>query len=289
MKKLIYLFLLIFILSSTASAQDELIRVFGTAEPPCPEGAAYIPPGFLSNPSPLATGCVWKEIPFYLRQENPLFCFANETLEVFEVWAECNPYDTPGCEANCRDLEIIDGIATSPPSLAGAGVNLRGNELFGPIQDFSTNQRVINQVIMSCGLEGEFHFAQRLPTPTPTPAPPPKPDDLGCNVVKDFTDGPGAALWKPVSDNTRRPVFLLPDEYWTGEMGVGSGDVRGVDGGVVAGITRRTCCPNGGRAHFDVTVPASVLDQFNPLTVRLFLGNGMVECRKVPVASQRFD
>lgn len=111
----------------------------------------------------------------------------------------------------------------------------------------------------------------------------------GCNVETDFADGPGNALWKPVSDNTRLPVFLLPRGYWEGDMAVMGGDVVDTNGVVLAAVTRRTCCPNGGRAHFDVNVSAAALAASNPITVRLFLANGLTECRTVPNAAQRVD
>ncbi len=111
----------------------------------------------------------------------------------------------------------------------------------------------------------------------------------GCDVTTDFIDGGGNALWKPVSDNTRNPVFLLPSSYWSGSQGVSLIEILDRDGNVILNGSRRTCCPNSGRAHFDVPERASTLNASAPITVRLALNNGTTECRSVPVPTTRYD
>ncbi len=112
---------------------------------------------------------------------------------------------------------------------------------------------------------------------------------FGCDVTTDFSDGGGGALWKPVSDNTRQPVFLLPAEYWdSADKGVNDIDVLDANGNVIANGSRRTCCPNGNRAHFDVRTSCQSLGPA-PITIRMSLNGGTTECRTVPNPCSRFD
>lgn len=130
----------------------------------------------------------------------------------------------------------------------------------------------------------DARFSADPSTPTPTPGP------GGCNVTTDFQDGTGGgALWKPVSDNTRNPVFLLPSRYWSGSSGVNAIEVLGNAGQLLTNGSRRTCCPNGGRAHFDVPQRASTLNASAPITIRMTLNDGSTECRVVPVPTSRYD
>lgn len=69
-----------------------------------------------------------------------------------------------------------------------------------------------------------------------------------------FVDGPGGTLWKPVSDNTRRPVFLVGDEFRSL-----TAHIEDAAGNFLMPAPFRTCCPNGGRAHFDVPAHCSAL------------------------------
>jgi hypothetical protein len=108
----------------------------------------------------------------------------------------------------------------------------------------------------------------------------------GCDVVKDFFDGQGNALWKPDSDNTGQPVFLLPSEYWFETTDV---KVFGRDGQYLLDANRRTCCPNGGRAHWDVRRSGHQLQAFAPIQIRLTLSNGTTECRTVNNPANRED
>ncbi|MCB0325236.1 MAG: hypothetical protein KDD69_16750, partial [Bdellovibrionales bacterium] len=114
---------------------------------------------------------------------------------------------------------------------------------------------------------------------------------FGCDVTTDFSDGAfRGALWKPVSENTGNPVFLLPSEYWSSaDKGVQGIEVLDSAGNVVVNGTRRNCCPNGGRAHFDVPRRASSLNALAPITIRLRLNGGTTECRNVPTPTTRYD
>jgi len=112
---------------------------------------------------------------------------------------------------------------------------------------------------------------------------PPEPD-LGCDIKTDFRDGPGNALWKPVSENTGRPVFLLPASY----KGVRDIDVFSSSGEHIVSGSFRGCCPNGNRAHFDVPVSAGRLEDYAPITVRLDV-DGVMECREVENPEDRID
>ncbi len=110
--------------------------------------------------------------------------------------------------------------------------------------------------------------------------------EVECDLVSTFNDGGGGRLWKPFSDNTRQPVFLMPRVYW--EI-VRTIDVFAADGTFLLHGGRRVCCPNGGRAHFDVRANPFELDEFSPLTVRLNFREGGNECLIVPLASERHD
>ena len=116
-------------------------------------------------------------------------------------------------------------------------------------------------------------------------------DLFACDVTMDFVDTPFAgALWKPVSENTGRPVFLLPAEYWDSPtMGIQTIDVLDAGGNLVANGSQRGCCPNGNRAHYDVPLTATALLPYAPLTIRLKLNSGVNECRTVPVPTTRYD
>lgn len=110
--------------------------------------------------------------------------------------------------------------------------------------------------------------------------------EVQCDSVSTFEDGSGGRLWKPFSDNTEQPVFLMPRSYWDTVQSI---EVFASDGTFLLSGGRRVCCPNGGRAHFDVRAEPHELDEFSPLTVRLNFRDGGNECLGVPLASQRFD
>lgn len=107
-----------------------------------------------------------------------------------------------------------------------------------------------------------------------------------CDINSDFNDGKNGALWKPVSESRGTPVILLPSRYWNAVEKI---NVYGREGNYITKGVHRSCCPNGGRAHFDILQGASSLAQYNPLTVQLELKNGVKECRIVPDARSRHD
>lgn len=109
---------------------------------------------------------------------------------------------------------------------------------------------------------------------------------IDCSVERDFFDGGGGDLWKPVSESTGDPVILLPAEYWETTESI---DVFGSQGEFIVNGTRRTCCPNDNRAHFDVPVSANELAPSRPITVRFNLRDGTRECRIVQDPRDRND
>jgi len=111
-------------------------------------------------------------------------------------------------------------------------------------------------------------------------------ENVDCDVVRDFFDGGGGDLWKPISESTGNPVILLPAEYWTNTESL---QVFGADGSFLVDGTFRTCCPNDNRAHFDVPRRASDLAQNRPITVRFNLRDGTKECREVEDPRDRND
>jgi len=111
------------------------------------------------------------------------------------------------------------------------------------------------------------------------------PTGVQCTYSLSFEDGSEGALWKPISDNTGNPVILMPASYWTTTDAI---EVYGSNGQKLLDGRRRTCCPNGGRAHFDI--PRFCADlQPSPLTVVFKLSGGINECRSVPSPCTRFD
>lgn len=113
---------------------------------------------------------------------------------------------------------------------------------------------------------------------------------LICDERGDFVDGGGNRLWKPKSDNTGLPVFLLPSRYFgllpndsvdrvkvysaeTGEEITGRDSFRQTEDGA-----------NGDRYHHDVKIGGS-----EALVIQLERSDGVLECLNVPNASQRYD
>lgn len=129
----------------------------------------------------------------------------------------------------------------------------------------------------------------------PQPEPPKEEnvlEKIGCDDTIDFSDGPGSALWKPSSDNTRQPVFLL-HEWYCGN--VEKVEVFSSDGEKelngrprIDGISR-ACGPNSNRLHYDVPRSASELDKVAPIYIKLHFVGGGHECRIVEKPSQRYD
>lgn len=105
-------------------------------------------------------------------------------------------------------------------------------------------------------------------------------------TCSNFSDGPGGKLWKPVSDNTGRPVFLLPGSFQTNRGGK-VGEVFSVNSEKIADVSYRSIA-NGGREHYDINVLASSLDKFKPITININRGAG-VECFVVEEPTKRVD
>lgn len=111
----------------------------------------------------------------------------------------------------------------------------------------------------------------------------PLPDAPPCDVFTDFKDGPGGALWKPVSDSTGRVAFLLPHEYGSAS----NIKVYSDNGGVVA-TARFRSFGNPDRAQFDVSKTAAELAKVQPILVSLDI-NGRTECYVVLEPLERMD
>jgi len=111
--------------------------------------------------------------------------------------------------------------------------------------------------------------------------PPPDPTQPGidCDVRHSWS---GGNLWKPRSDNTGRPVFLVDADFAKAE----ACDVFNQDADKLLSCRFRTCCPNGGRAHFDVG--RSCRDLGRDTTVVLTL-NGERHCWNVSRPCSRMD
>jgi len=104
---------------------------------------------------------------------------------------------------------------------------------------------------------------------------PPNPE-VQCDVMESWS---GGDLWKPISDNTGAPVVLIGDEF--------AGRSCEVHSDLGEHPCRfRTCCPNGGRAHFDVLQSCNSFG--GPVIFRVVL-NGVSHCWNVPDACQRYD
>ncbi|HQH29031.1 MAG TPA: hypothetical protein PLP17_16680, partial [Oligoflexia bacterium] len=134
-----------------------------------------------------------------------------------------------------------------------------------------------NAIIRPDGTVVQSNASDRLtsqPEPTPTPINPPP---SGCP-----TFGRGE-LWKPAGETRGGvPVFLVSDDY----AGIPNSSIRIEDqnGNLVPGfrVVDRTCCPNGGRAHFWVApkcgqIPANSIVRF---------GN---QCRSLPSPCRRYE
>lgn len=117
------------------------------------------------------------------------------------------------------------------------------------------------------------------------PPPPLSAAEFGCTgEFSDFRDGSGGRLWKPGSDGTGRPVFLLPNEYCGLLLdGLQRVEVYDPAGNFLTAGRFRTCEANGNRYHHDVPIDSG------PLVVRLIRVDGEVECLQVPDAGVRFD
>lgn len=100
----------------------------------------------------------------------------------------------------------------------------------------------------------------------------------------DFQDGAGSGLlWKPVSENTGNPVILFPGEWWEEIEEI---QIQNSAGETLTKAKPRTCCPNGGRAHYDLTVRASSLPKNIVVLVKFSDGE---RCFNVADPEKRYD
>lgn len=105
-------------------------------------------------------------------------------------------------------------------------------------------------------------------TPSPEPLP----------ACSDFLDGPGGALWKPISHNTGNPVALLPPGQHPSDCHITDGN-----GSDVGASCKFHTIANGGRSHYYVNKPASTLPR--PTIVHFSDGT----CRQVDDPEVRND
>lgn len=127
-------------------------------------------------------------------------------------------------------------------------------------------------------LEGEVE-ALRNPPVAPTPAGP------DCDRTVKWG---GGHLWKPVSENTGRPVILFAKD-WCGDIA----EVRitdAVGAGVASAKPRHghgVCNKNGNREHWDVSDRASSLPAPSVLVAELFTGERL--CFPLPDPTRRYE
>lgn len=81
-------------------------------------------------------------------------------------------------------------------------------------------------------------------------------------------------------------MILFPSFYWTSTNSI---ELFDADGNKIQNLTRRTCCPNSNRAHYDVFTKCERLEPRDPLTMRVNRSNGVKECYEVPDACNRYD
>ena len=110
--------------------------------------------------------------------------------------------------------------------------------------------------------------------------PPPPPGPV-CDVIENWS---GGNLYKPRSDNTGNPVFLIGDEFGSRLQC----EVFNGLGNKILDCKFRTCCPNGGRAHFDVPRRCSSLRSDAPILIRV-IRNGVHHCWDVNDPCDRLE
>lgn len=104
--------------------------------------------------------------------------------------------------------------------------------------------------------------------------------NFGCDAQTTFQDDNG--LWKPVSENTGKPVVLLPSYYWDEAKSI---ELYTSAGTKLADVARRRCCPNGDRAHYDVPIKAEEIAPYARLVITF--ENDYKECRIIPDPTRR--
>lgn len=113
------------------------------------------------------------------------------------------------------------------------------------------------------------------------PPPPIEPVEPVCDSTRDYKDGSGGALWKPVSESTGHPVALMPNRYCETKVSAW------FDGRKLETARLRTCSANGNRAHHDFSkrcgdYPSNIIIQYK-------FSNGETDCRTVRDACKRYD
>lgn len=103
---------------------------------------------------------------------------------------------------------------------------------------------------------------------------------FGCDERASFSsDG---SLWKPESDNTGKPVVLLPAIYWELAEKI---ELYNSQGRKLETLSPRTCCPNGNRAHYNVETDAT--DIGNSAHLVVYLPNNFKQCRFIGDPTKR--
>lgn len=111
----------------------------------------------------------------------------------------------------------------------------------------------------------------------------PPEESVTCDSIGEWN---GGRLWKPVSESTGDPVILFPGIYWTTTDSI---NLFSADGENIQNLTRRTCCPNGGRAHYNANTRCDRLRPSAPLTLRFNRTDGSQECYSVPDPCRRYE
>ena len=120
-------------------------------------------------------------------------------------------------------------------------------------------------------LQNELEFCYESQLPPPTPELP-----YTCSVTEDMIDGPGGAVWKPVSESDGSPVLLMPTSYCdTDVVDIYQGNRK------VADMDLRDCAEFG-RGVWRGAPRCSSL----PNDLTLVFGT---ECRTVPDPCNRYD
>lgn len=211
----------------------------------------------------------------------------------------CNPVPDPNCINPCDAIDIAPdpGPINPPPgqtTILPPPTSILSEAVFDLLV-FRNHYEcrhpdgvLFREHWIACGYTVDF-LGQKL-TECLEMLPPPAPPKTECSG--DFTDGQGGALWKPISESTGNPVFLLPASYCgkinSVEIATATGEhiINGkprYDGKV------KPCGPNSGRVHYDVPKRTSELAAFGEIYVHIALDDGAIECRKVKLASERFD
>lgn len=201
-------------------------------------------PGVIENP----------EWPVIISPPPPILCPGPSGGFVDGVPGRCNPVSDLNCTNPCGPEPVDNSFEIYPDS------GLRSQ-----FPDHITCE----QNYYHCQLSN-FQLGQALGACTNPAVPPASP----CAQIN---DGPGGALWKPISESYGTAVLLMPGSY----EGI---RVELVDstGSVIARVIRDSCCANGGRQHY-------FFDRAGPdlPAIELRFSNG--QCISVPNPAVRVD